>query len=293
MQIPIKKLTNGFEIPSYGMGLSRMGGSDEADYSQDEEWVQAIKGAINSGITHFDTAEVYGAGHNEELLGQAIKGADRSKLFIASKVWASHQTYDGIMKACEDSLKRLGTDYLDLYTMHSFPEPDKPIAKAMRALTELVDQGVIKNIGASNFTINRLQAAQDISPHKIVCNQLHYNVKFREPEHRGILKYCQDNDVFLVAWKPLQRGALSEATILDELAAKYGKTWRQVAINWLISQKNVVTICKASSPDHLNENLGALDWKMSSEDIENIRNEFPDQEVIGNWPLNYDASEPA
>ena len=293
MKIPIKKLKNGFELPVYGMGLSRMGGNDEADYSQDEKWVHAIKNAIDAGITHFDTAEVYAAGHNEELLGRAIKSTDRSKLFVASKVWASHQTYDGIMRSCEGSLKRLGTDYLDLYMMHSFPEPDKPITEVMRALNELADQGVIKNIGASNFTVNRFKAAQAASAHKIVCNQLHYNVKFREPEYREILNYCQESDVLLVAWKPLQRGGLSEANILDEMAIKYGKTWRQVAINWLISQQNVVTICKTSSPDHLGENLGALDWAMNPEDIERIRNEFPDQEVIGNWPLDYDASESA
>ena len=89
------------------------------------------------------------------------------------------------MKACEDSLKRLGTDYLDLYTMHSFPEPDKPIAKAMRALTELVDQGVIKNIGASNFTINRLQAAQDISPHKFVCRSCYRRKAHHPPKRLG------------------------------------------------------------------------------------------------------------
>lgn len=293
MQLPVKQLKSGFQIPIYGMGLSRMGGSDEADYGEDEKWIQAIKNAISNGVTHFDTAEVYGAGHNEELLGQAIKNTDRSKLFIASKVWASNQTYEGIMKSCEASLKRLGTHYLDLYMMHSFPEPDKPITEVMRALNELADQGVIKNIGASNFTVNRFKAAQAVSSRKIVCNQLHYNVTFREPEHREILKYCQENDVFLVAWKPLQRGALSEATILDEMANKYGKTWRQVAINWLISQKNVVTICKTTSPDHLNENLGALDWTISTEDIERIRAEFPNQEIIGNWPLDYEASEPA
>src|SRR5690606_14963277 len=97
------------------------------------------------------------------------------------------------------------------------------------------------------------------------------------------------NDIFLVAWKPIQRGELAQVTILEELAEKYNKTWRQVAINWLISQDRIVTICKTTSPEHLQENLGALDWKMESEDIERIRREFPNQEKIGNWPLDYEA----
>lgn len=290
MNIPTKKLNNGFELPVYGMGLARVGGNTDPDTSKDTEWVEAIKQAIANGVTHFDTAEAYGAGHSEELLGEAIKGTPREKLIIASKVSARNQTYEGIIESCKASLKRLGTDYIDLYMLHAFPEEGKSIEEAMRAMTELVDQGLIRYIGVSNLTVNRFKAAQAATPHKIVANQLHYNVKFRETEHRGILEYSQQNDIFVVAWKPVQRGDLPEADILDELAEKYSKTWRQVAINWLTSQDHVVTICKTTSLEHLQENLGALDWTMEEEDIERIRREFPDQEDIGNWPLDYKAS---
>jgi len=289
MHIPTKKLENGFELPVYGMGLARVGGNTEPDTSQDDAWTKAIQQAIENGVTHFDTAEVYGGGHCEELLGRAIKGIERDKLVIASKVAASHQSYDGVRKSCEASLKRLQTDYIDLYMLHRYPEPGTPIADTMRAMTELVDEGLIKQIGVSNLTVNRFKAAQAATPHKVVCNQLHYNVQFREAEHRGIVEYSQQNDIFVVAWKPVQRGELPDATILDELATKYGKTWRQVAINWLISQDHVVTICKTSSLEHLQENLGALDWTMEPKDIERIRAEFPNQEKVGNWPLDYDA----
>lgn len=289
MKIPTKKLNNGFELPVYGMGLARVGGAFERDASQDKEWLKAVNDAIENGVTHFDTAEAYGAGHSEELLGEAIKGFDRKKLIIASKVSAWNQTYDGVRKACEASLKRLGTDYIDLYMLHTFPEKGKPITETMRAMTGLVDQGLIKHIGVSNLTIDRFKAAQDATPHKIVCNQLHYNVQFRETEHRGILEYSQKNDIFVVAWKPVQRGELPQANILNELAQKYNKTWRQVAINWLTSQDHVVTICKTTSLEHLQENLGALDWTMETEDIERIRKEFPGQEIVGNWPLDYEA----
>jgi diketogulonate reductase-like aldo/keto reductase len=290
MNIPTKKLQNGFELPVYGMGLARVGGNMEPDTSMDEEWIEAIQQAIANGVTHFDTAEAYANGHSEELLGKAIKDTLREKLIIASKVSAWNKTYEGVITSCEASLKRLGTDYIDLYMLHTFPEEGKPIEKTMKAMTELVDRGLIKHIGVSNLTVNRFKAAQDATPHKIVANQLHYNVKFREVERRGILEYSQQNDVFIVAWKPVQRGELPESDILDELAKKYNKTWRQIAINWLTSQDHVVTICKTTSLEHLQENLGALDWTMEAEDIERIRREFPDQETVGNWPLDYKAS---
>lgn len=289
MSIPVKKLKNGFSLPVYGIGLARVGGYEEPDTSQDSQWIEAIKQAIDSGITHFDTAEAYGAGHSEELLSQAINGVRRDQLIIASKISAWNQSYDKVRKSCEASLKRLKTDYIDLYMLHTFPEPGIDIKDTMRAMTELVDQGLIKHIGVSNLSTNRFKAAQAATPHKIVCNQLHYNVQFREPEARGILEYLQKNDIFLVAWKPIQRGELAQVNILEELAEKYNKTWRQVAINWLISQDHVVTICKTTSPEHLQENLGALGWSMEPEDIERIRNDFPNQEKIGNWPLDYKA----
>jgi diketogulonate reductase-like aldo/keto reductase len=290
MNIPTKTLSNNFTLPIYGMGLARMGGNNEADTSQDQEWINAIRLAIDNGVTHFDTAEIYGAGHSEELLGLAIKDYDRSKLIIASKVSAWNQSYSDIRKSCEASLKRLGTDYIDLYILHTFPAEGIDIKDTMQAMTELVDEGMIKHIGVSNFTVNRFKATQAATPHKIVCNQLHYNVQFREVEHRDILKYSQDNDMFVVAWKPIQRGELKQSEFLDAIADKYNKTWRQVAINWLVSQDHVVSICKTTSLEHLKENLGALDWKMEPEDIELIRNNYPDQEIVGNWPLDYPAS---
>jgi aryl-alcohol dehydrogenase-like predicted oxidoreductase len=196
----MKKLKSGFELPVYGMGLARVGGSTEKDTSQDEEWIKSIKLAIDNGVTHFDTAEAYGVGHSEELLGRAIKDTQRNRLIVASKVSAWNQTYDSIRKSCQASLQRLGTDYIDLYMLHTFPERGTDIKDTMRAMTDLVDQGLIKNIGVSNLTINRFKAAQAATPHKIVCNQLHYNVQFREVEQRGILEYSQKNDVFVVAW---------------------------------------------------------------------------------------------
>ena len=115
MNIPTKKLKSGFELPVYGLGMWQMGGKLEADYTNDQREIDAIRAAIDAGITHIDTAESYGAGHSEELLGEALQGYDRSKLFIVTKVSSWNQTYDGVIAACKSSLKRLKTDYIDMY----------------------------------------------------------------------------------------------------------------------------------------------------------------------------------
>jgi len=290
MNIPTKKLKSGFELPVYGMGLWEVGGRWEADESKDNTEVTAIQAAIELGVTHFDTAESYGDGHAEELLGQAIKKYDRSKLIIATKVSAPNQTYDGLRRSFEASLKRLETGYVDLYLLHRYPEPGIPIADTMRALDELVEQGVVKNIGVCNMTPSRFSEAQKHTKNKLVCNQVHYNVQCREIEKTGVLKQCQENDVMLVAWRPLQKGVLLNSPLLDELAKKYSKSPAQIAINWLISQNNVVTLSKTSNVEHLKENLGAVGWALSAEDIERIRSEFPDQQEVSDAvPLSYEA----
>jgi len=290
MNIPTKKLKNGFELPVYGLGLWQMGGRWEADNSNDEKEIKAIKIAIDAGITHIDTAESYGNGHAEELLAQALQGYDRTKLIIATKVSGSNQSYSNLLRSFEASLKRIGTDYIDLYLLHRYPDVGISIADTMHAMDQLVEQGVVKNIGVCNMSVNRFKEAQKHTTNKLVCNQVHYNVQYREMENKGVLKYCQDNDVMLVAWRPVQKGTLPQASVIDELAKKYGRTPTQVVINWLISQDHVVTISKTSHLEHLKENLGAIGWTMESEDIERIRKEFPDQKLVSDAvPLDYEA----
>lgn len=290
MKIPIKKLKGGFELPVYGLGLWQMGGRWEVDTSNDEADIKAIWNAIELGITHIDTAEKYGNGHAEELLGQALKGIDRSKLIIATKVAGPNQRYDDLLRSFEASLKRIGTDYIDLYLLHRFPDPGISISETMKAMDNLVRQKVVKNIGVCNFTPNRLIETQKHTENKIVCNQVHYNLQYREVEAKGVLDFCQKNDVLLSAWRPLQKGLLPKSSLLEEIAEKYNKTPAQIAINWLISQDNVITLSKTSNLDHLKDNLGAIGWSMAKEDIEKIRKEFPGQQVISDaLPLDYEA----
>jgi diketogulonate reductase-like aldo/keto reductase len=277
MNIPTKKLKNGFELPVFGIGTWRMSG----DYlpgpsSKDEENVQAIKRAIDRGITHIDTAEMYASGHEEELVGKAISEYAREKLFITSKVWPDHLDYEEVINACKASLKRLQTDYLDLYLIH-WPNPNLPILETMRAFDDLKRQGLIKNIGLSNFSAIEFEEAQASTKNKIVCNQIHYSLVSREPDNLGALDYAQANDVLVTAYRPLEKGALTEKgknPLIDELCRKYNTTPAQIAINWLISLPNVVTIAKMSGEKHLEENLEALAWELEKEDTLKLTEEF-------------------
>lgn len=282
MQIPQKTLPTDFSMPLFGLGTWPMGGKREHDlHNDDARDIAAIQKAIAMGITHIDTAERYAAGYCETLVGQAIKDIDRKKLFITSKISPEHLLYADVIASVKESLKRLGTDYLDLYLLHE-PNPDIPIADTMHAMDDLVAEGLIRNIGVSNFTKERFEEAQFYAKNKIVANQVHYNLIFREPERKELVEYCQNNDVMLIAWRPVQRGALTEkgTKVLDEMCDKYHKTPAQIAISWLISQPNVVTISKMTDEKHLQENLETLNFTMATEDIEKLRKEFPGQQDI-------------
>lgn len=259
-----------------------MGGDYHYDPSNDDEAdIRAIRAAIEIGITHIDTAETYAEGHAERLVGQAIKGYDREKLFIVSKVSPEHLRYDDLIASAKGSLERLETDYLDLYLIHH-PNPNIRIVETMRAKDVLVDEGLVKNIGVSNFTVERLEEAQAHTKNRIVANQLHLNLIYREPERKGLLEYCQKNDVMFVAWRPMQKGLLAKRGIkvLDEMCEKYGRSPAQIAINWLVSQPNVVTLSKMRNVEHIKENLGAIGWQMDEEDIDRLRRDFPNQQDV-------------
>ena len=187
-----------------------MGGRYERDSSNDDELdIKAVQDAILAGVTHIDTAEIYAGGHAEELIAEAIKkaGVDRKKLFITSKVSGDDLSYDGIINSCKASLKRLNTDYLDLYIIHWYSE-NFPLEKSVQALNDLKKDGLIKNIGVSNFGFEHLKEAMRYSKYPIVCDQVHYNLKVREAEYSKLLKFCAENDVMVVAYRPLDKGGI-------------------------------------------------------------------------------------
>lgn len=177
MIIPKKKLKSGFEMPVLGLGSWYISGGFNADYSRDKEDVESLKKAIDLGVTHIDTAELYGDGHAEQLIGQAIKKYDRARLFIVSKVLRDHLSYDDVINSCQRSLDRLGLGYLDLYLIHA-PNPEVSLEETLRAFNELKKQGLIKEIGVSNFGVDQLKKAQKLTKNRIVTNQIHYSLAY-------------------------------------------------------------------------------------------------------------------
>lgn len=257
-----------------GLGTWRMGGQLWPDFSQDKKYVNAIRYAIKKGITHIDTAEVYGRGHAEELVSSAIRGFDRKKLFITTKVSPHHLSHEKVLKACKGSLKRLKVNYIDLYLIH-WPNPLASMKNVMAAFDHLVKEGKVRHIGVSNFSLSQLQNTQKYTKNKIVTNQMHYSLLHRGPENE-LLDYCRQNDIILTAYSPLAEGNLADKKYeaLENLAQKYGKTPPQVALRWLIEKPNVIVIPKASSEKHIDELLGSLGWKLSPKDQEYLSQEF-------------------
>jgi diketogulonate reductase-like aldo/keto reductase len=262
-----RELTKGVSIPILGLGTWGMGGREKPDKARDAETVTAIRMAVELGLTHLDTAEYYGAGHAEELVGEAIEGIDRIKLFITSKVWHNHLRREDLLRSIKASLKRLGVDYVDLYLVH-WPNPDIPLKETMDAMEECVREGYTRFIGVSNFSAQLMEEAQShLKDTKLVANQVQYSLLDQKPRME-LLPVCRKIGVSLVAYRPLERGAILQTPnpVMDEIAEAYGKTRVQVALNWLIAQDSVFTIPKSTNPIHLMEFMGALGWRLTPEE---------------------------
>jgi len=269
------KTTGGVKLPVLGLGTWGMGGRMEKDDSQDDKCIKVIKTAINIGYTHIDTAEVYGNGHAEELVGEGIKCADRENLFLTTKVKRSNLAYDDVVKAVKRSLSRLQMDYIDLYLIHA-PNTEIPISETMKAIDFLVSENLVRYIGVSNFSVKQMKESQDCTQNKIITNQIEYNLvtrnkgQFLSNMESEVVPYCQENDMFITAYRPLIKGMLPIHELLDGLCKKYDKTRAQILINWLISKKNVITIPKTANIQHLQENMGGIGWKLDRADIKTL-----------------------
>jgi len=263
-----EQLPDGGKIPVLGLGTWNMGGGMRANFDKDTEIIEIIQNAIQLGFTHIDTAEIYGNGHTEELVGQAIKGFERRHLFITTKVSASNLKYQDVWIALEGSLKRLGTDYIDLYLIH-WLNHQIPLEETFRALNEVVARGMVHYLGVSNFDLEHLKKAQELSATPIVTNQVPYSLKDRSYDSNGVLRYCQETSCLLTAYSPLKGGVLS-SSVVRRIAQQYGATPAQVALSWLIRQPKVITIPKSAKTKRLQENLGALDLHLAKEDLEKL-----------------------
>ncbi|MBW2334259.1 MAG: aldo/keto reductase [Deltaproteobacteria bacterium] len=263
-------------IPVIGQGTMGIGGYLESGVNGDQKCIDAIRFGIDLGMMFIDTAENYGKGHSEEVIGHAIKSI-REKVFIATKVAPEHLVYDEVIRACERSLRRLSTDYIDLYQIH-WPNPAISIEETMEAMKYLKEQGKIRFIGVSNFSLQQIRESIEIfGKEGHISVQSEYNLFDRSIEH-DILPFCEKNDLLTIAYSPLDQGYIaqdnSRIEILESIAQKYDRTRAQIVLNWLVSHPNMIAIPKAVNAEHIRQNAAAADFDIDHADIHIIDRTF-------------------
>ena len=260
------------QIPAIGMGTWMIENHGR------ELAVRALQKGLDLGMTHIDTAEMYGNGKAEEIISDAILGR-RDQVFLVSKVLPSNASYEGTIKACKKSLKRLRTRHLDLYLLH-WPST-YPITETMRAMEELKNEGLIRYIGVSNFDVEDLQEAEAVlKNHRLACNQVMYHLESRGIEKR-LLPYCAKRQIAVVGYSSFGHGSFPDPNsvggkVLSKISERLGKTARQVALNFLTRPAfPLFAIPKSSEPKHVEENSGGMGWELSKEDISLLDEAFP------------------
>jgi len=262
-------------LPPIGLGTWGLGGKYERDESSRAASIEVLKAGLAVGYRLIDTAELYGRGLSEEIVGQAIKGFKRGEVFIISKVWLDHLEYDAVINAAKSSLVRLETGYIDLYLIHWSKENQAPksvpLKETVGAMEYLAERGLIKQLGVSNAEVATLERVQKaLKREKLAANQIEYNL-YDKSASRDIVPYCRRQGIKIIANRPLAKGRLAwtENKVIKAMSEKYKKTPVQIALNWLICL-DLTPIPKAGSLEHLRENYGALGWKLEPLDVELI-----------------------
>lgn len=278
------------------VGCWSMGG-DYFGEVQDSDSIECIHTYLDHGLNTFDTAEIYGNGRSEEVLGRALKGVDRERYVLISKVFPHHYQMEDMEKSCDDSLRRLGADYLDTYFLHYPPRDGMSIAQAVENVNRLKEKGKICSIGVSNFTLEMLQEARQYGQIDVV--QPCYNLLWRYID-RDLLPYCTEEGIGVIPYSTLAQGLLTGkfkpdtpitggrsraalfqpgvyekclkvADFLVEVGKQYGVTATQVCINWLVNNKNLTApIVGGTDKRHAEQNIQALNFTLSQEDYDRI-----------------------
>ncbi|PHA26931.1 aldo/keto reductase [Bacillus cereus] len=269
-------LNNGVEMPWFGLGVFKV--------EEGPELVEAIKSAIKAGYRSIDTAAIYG---NETAVGEGIRagieatGIAREELFITSKVWNADQGYETTIAAYEESLKKLGLDYLDLYLVH-WPSEGK-YKDTWRALETLYKEKRVRAIGVSNFQIHHLQDIMKDAEIKPMINQVEYHPRLTQKELQA---FCKEQGIQMEAWSPLMQGQLLDNETLQAIAEKHGKTTAQVILRWDL-QNGVITIPKSTKEHRIIANADVFNFELTKEDMEKI-DALNQNHRVGPDPDNFD-----
>jgi diketogulonate reductase-like aldo/keto reductase len=258
-------------VPIIGQGTWNMERDDR------RKAIAALRAGLDAGMTHIDTAEMYGSGRVEELVAEAIAGR-RDEVFLVSKVWPHNATHEGVLEACERSLRRLRTDRLDVYLLH-WPSRH-PIEETIRAFEELVAGGKIVHFGVSNFDVADLESALAAAgARRIACNEVLYHLQERAIEH-AVLPWCERHGIAVVAYSPFGSGDFpaprsAGGKVLKEIADAHGATPHQVALAFLLRRPAVFAIPKASQAAHARDNAGAGDLTLTAAELRRIDEAIP------------------
>ncbi len=261
------------KISSIGLGTGT--GFKYIDKKRDQKLIYILQRAVDFGINFIDTAEVYFDGHAEKIIGKAFK-KKRENVFIATKFSPEHSSCRQVLKAAEDSLKRLQTDYIDLYQIH-WPNPIVSFEETLKGLEKLNKDGKIKYIGACNFSLRQLKDIQKISKFPIISLQTEFNLLERSMEH-DLLPYCEKNGITVIAYTPLNSGSILKtekySKIFLNLSKKYNMSASQIILNFLISHPPVIAIPATTNVNHLEENANAAEFVLKKADIDLLARTF-------------------
>jgi diketogulonate reductase-like aldo/keto reductase len=267
-KVPTLKLPSGVSVPRLGLGTWRMG---ESARLRNQE-IEALKLGIDLGMTLIDTAEMYGDGGAEQAVAEAVKGR-RDEVFVVSKVLPQNASRMGTIAACERSLKRLKTSYLDLYLLHW--RGSYPLRETLAGLQALVSDGLIKAWGVSNFDVGDMEELLALpGGDAAATNQVLYNLARRGIE-ADLLPWCRERRMPIMAYSPVDQGRILRNRTLASTAARHDASPTQIALAWLLRRKDLMVIPKATNVAHLRENREALDITLSEADLAELDGAFP------------------
>lgn len=259
------KTVSGKPIFPVGIGTWGIGGSWEADYDNDQQGIDGIRYCVSKGQNHIDSGQIYGAGHTDEVIGQAIKTLKREDLFITDKVWETHVAKGKVKIAVDTMLKKLGTDYIDMLYIHK-PWEDFPWREAVPQINELIDKGVVRHFGVSNFNLEHMQETVKLSKHPIAANQLYYNALRKQDIDNKVKDFCKKHGIQIIAYRPLERGEVLKNEVVRSIAKAHNASASQIALAWLI-QQGMWVIPMATDPQYIDENIKSVDIKLSAKEI--------------------------
>lgn len=241
-------------------------GGTEAVYGNEDAEIEAIRYSISKGQNHIDCAELYGAFHTDEVVGMAIAGLEREDLYIADKLWKTSVGKGLVRTTVEEMLKKLGTDYLDMLYIHA-PWDEVSWQEAIPQIDELIDEGIVRDFGVSNFTVSDMEQTRKIAKHPIVANQMNYNVLYKDEVNQEFRDYCRENNIQIVAYQPVKRREVLANEVIQDIAKAHNATAAQVALAWLLAQ-GTLPIPKAINKSHIDENIRAVEVQLSDQELE-------------------------